>query len=159
MASDSDPLPWRTTHGHTANRKATPEYTAWLAMIDRCTNPKCVGFKRYGGRGITICERWRRDFAAFFADVGPRPAPKHSLDRKDNNGNYEPGNVRWATRTEQNRNKRTNHWIEYDGRRMLITDWAREMGVSTTAIRLRLARGWTVAATLTTPSQRPAMEG
>lgn len=91
--------------------KKTVEYTAWLNMKVRCLNPKCDKFKFYGGRGITICRRWIESFETFFADVGPRPGPEYSLDRyPDNDGNYQPGNVRWATKDEQsvNRRKRTD---------------------------------------------------
>lgn len=98
------------THGATAGRtkgeKLTPEYTTWLNMKYRCTNPKCDKYQFYGGRGITVCERWLRSYAEFFADVGPRPSPLHSLDRINNDSNYEPDNVRWATKVEQTVNRR-----------------------------------------------------
>lgn len=97
-------------HGHTANRKQSPEYMAWIDMIGRCENPTDRDFQWYGKRGIKICEQWRADFSAFLADVGPRPSPKLTLDRIDNDGNYEPGNCRWATRSQQARNRR-NPWI------------------------------------------------
>ena len=85
----------------------TAEYRAWKAMKERCSYPSHVRFDRYGGRGIEVCERWRNSYEAFLADMGRKPSPKHSLDRHpDNNGNYEPGNVRWATPSEQAWNKR-----------------------------------------------------
>ena len=81
-------------------------YWTWAGMISRCENPRQVGYKNYGGRGIRVCERWRRDFVAFRDDVGPKPGPGYSIDRIDNDGNYEPGNVRWATRPQQRANSR-----------------------------------------------------
>lgn len=90
----------RTIHG----MSKTPEFRAWASMIQRCLNPNSSRYYRYGGRGITICARWQ-SFEAFFADVGRRPAPEYSIDRIDNDGDYEPANVRWATRSEQQRNK------------------------------------------------------
>jgi hypothetical protein len=86
-------------------RTGTSEHRAWVNMLQRCENPNHKSYKNYGGRGIAVCERWH-DFQAFVADVGPRPSPSLSLDRIDNDGGYEPGNVRWATRSEQNSNRR-----------------------------------------------------
>ena len=95
----------RIKHGNAAG-KPTKEYRAWSAMWTRTTNAKHRHFDRYGGRGIVVCEAWK-DFAVFLADVGPSPSPKHSIDRVDVDGNYEPGNVRWATEAEQQRNRST----------------------------------------------------
>lgn len=95
-----------TRHGHKSGGGYSPEYTAWSNIVARCTNPGAQAWANYGGRGITVCERWRADFTAFLADVGPRPSRAHSIDRINNDGHYEPGNVRWATRDVQARNRR-----------------------------------------------------
>lgn len=92
------------THGH--GHPISPEYRAWRNMINRCERPATKEFKDYGARGIRVCPRWRSSFENFLADIGLRPSPNHSLDRVDNDGNYEPGNCRWATRLEQQHNKR-----------------------------------------------------
>lgn len=93
-------------HGHADHRNGavSVEYYAWISMKQRCTNPKRHNYKNYGGRGIVVCDRWRDSFINFLADVGERPGPEFSLDRINNDGNYEPGNVRWATRSQQQRN-------------------------------------------------------
>ena len=96
--------PRRLTHGEAA--QPTPEYVAWRSMITRCENPNAAKWPHYGGRGVTVCERWRKDFGAFLADVGRRPSDSHSLDRIDVNGSYEPGNVRWADAITQRHNRR-----------------------------------------------------
>lgn len=89
------------THGETNS----PEYTSWVGMKGRCLNPANPKYERYGGRGISVCDRWRDSFEAFLEDMGHRPSPAHSIDRRDNDGNYEPGNCRWATPVEQQRNR------------------------------------------------------
>lgn len=100
----------KVTHGHTKGKVGTirksPEYTAWDGIIQRCTNRRNKSWKDYGGRGIKICAQWRKSFTTFVRDVGSKPHPDLMLDRINNDGNYEPGNVRWTTRLEQNRNKR-----------------------------------------------------
>jgi hypothetical protein len=93
-------------HGHAKRGKRSPEYTSWKGMKERCFNPNRPKWKHYGARGIRVCPEWVSSFDAFYSHVGPRPSPKHSIDRIDVDGHYEPGNVRWATSSEQIRNRR-----------------------------------------------------
>ncbi len=96
----------RLTHGHTRNRKPTPEYRCWEAMIQRCTNPNATAFKYYGARGIYVCDRWRKSFETFLQDMGHRPSPNLSIDRIDTDGPYSQSNCRWATFSQQMKNRR-----------------------------------------------------
>jgi hypothetical protein len=139
-------------HGHARAGAPTQEYRAWAEMIKRCCNPKAGNYYKYGGRGITICNRWRRSFAAFLADIGPAPGPGYTPDRIDNNGHYEPGNVRWATRKEQCRNTRQNRVLTFAGRSQTLGAWAEELGINHQTISQRLnACGWSVEKALSTP--------
>jgi hypothetical protein len=95
-----------TIHGQARKGHVAALFRAWQAMIQRCINPKNKRYRHYGGRGIKVCDRWLNSYAVFAADVGPRPSPTHSIDRINNDGNYEPGNVRWATPSEQSKNRR-----------------------------------------------------
>jgi hypothetical protein len=98
-------------------------------MIQRCHNTRCVAYRHYGGRGITVCDRWRADFLDFFMDVGEAPTPKHTLERIKNDLGYMPGNVRWATRAEQSRNHRNSVLITIGGETRCAKDWERTLGV------------------------------
>lgn len=125
------------THGGTG----TPEHKIWLGMKRRC---KDLNDRNYGGRGIMVCERWEKSFEAFLADMGPRPSPEHSIDRyPDQNGNYEPGNCRWATRSQQARNMRVNVLIERNGETLCLAEWAERFGMSPSLLAGRLNSGWT----------------
>lgn len=138
-------------HGQNRKGATTAEYRCWAHIIGRCENPNDNAFGNYGGRGIIVCKRWRDSFEAFFEDMGPRPSPKHSIDRIDVNGNYEPGNCRWAIKFEQDRNKRTNRWVEYQGERLCIKDMAAKHGIERRTLGDRLKRGWSVERAITTP--------
>lgn len=129
--------------------RATRAYTSWDGMIQRCFNPNNKRFKGYGGRGITVCERWRK-FHDFYADMGERPSGL-SIDRINNDGDYEPGNCRWATPKQQQNNLRTNAFIEFRGERLRKHEWARRMGISIGALFFRLQHGWSIERALTTP--------
>lgn len=129
-----------STHGATRGKVRSPEHIVWASMIARCHNPKHKRYADYGGRGIAVCRPWRESFAAFLADMGPRPTGA-TIDRIDNDGDYGPGNCRWATYTKQNRNRRNNHLIIAFGRAMCIAEWADAIGVSPKSIRTRLSKG------------------
>lgn len=128
----------------------TPEYNSWAAMIQRCCNPKCKEYPRYGGRNIFVCDEWRNSFEAFFEHMGKRKDGT-SLDRIDNEKGYFPGNCRWATDQEQNRNKRSNIMLTLNSVRKGISCWAEELGVNRSSIKSRLDRGWSEEAALTVP--------
>jgi hypothetical protein len=134
-------------------RHSHPLHRTWANMIQRCTNPNNTHFEYYGGRGICICERWM-DFLKFVEDVGPRPSELHTLDRKDNAGNYCRENIQWATRLEQGQNRRDNHVLEHNGLRLTISEWGRRLGVSYVCILHRIKRGWSVERTVTQPPRR-----
>lgn len=127
-------------HGHCSrNRKRSPEWTAWNHMKRRCTNPNYHNYKNYGGRGITICERWLNSFENFLADMGNKPTPSHSLDRyPNNNGDYEPENCRWATPKEQSNNTKSNRIINHGGKSLTLTNWATELKLSISNLRYRI---------------------
>jgi hypothetical protein len=129
-------------HGQRRN----PIYKCWHSMIQRCTNPNNSSYADYGGRGITVCERWQH-FMNFYADMGERPL-NMTLDRVDNNGPYSPENCRWATTSEQSRNTRHTRMITFNGRTQCLQDWATEIGISHATIASRLKRGKTVGEAL-----------
>lgn len=136
-----------TTHGLTGD----PVYGRWSKMIRRCTDPTNAAYPDYGGRGITVCDRWR-DPAKFHADMSPTYEDGLELDRIDNDGHYEPGNVRWATRSQNADNRRTRHDLEYQGRTQSIERWAEEMGISRGTLWERIAVWqWDTERALTTP--------
>lgn len=129
-----------STHG----MSRSPEYRAWTNMKTRCTNPKAINYHLYGGRGVSVYGEWASSFEEFYAYLGPRPTPLHSIDRFPNpSGNYEPGNVRWATPKQQARNRRRKVLIEVDGVLKTAVEWAEVSGVPADDIRSRLKTGWT----------------
>ena len=119
------------------NPSGTKTYYAWRGMRLRCANPKNQAWANYGGRGIRVCQRWGDDYDVFFEDMGPCPEGM-SLDRIDNDGDYEPGNCRWAGWDVQSVNKRVNRYIEHDGQTLTISQWAQKLGLPTDTLWRRL---------------------
>lgn len=134
------------THGHSR----TPEHRSWAGMKTRCSNPRQDTWRLYGGRGITVCERWSL-FENFLSDMGPKPSARHSIDRIDVNRGYEPGNCRWATPHEQARNRRNIRMVKVDGVDMCLSDAAVLRGLTPRVVFSRLGHGWSVEDALSRP--------
>lgn len=135
-------------HGKTKSQV----YHAWAHMKSRCFKPQTVYYHRYGGRGITVCARWRDSFVNFYEDMGDPPTLSHSLDRINNDGDYTPENCRWATRAEQQRNKSSNRMLTFSGKTMTLTEWSGYTGIGISALNGRLNKlGWTTERALTEP--------
>lgn len=143
------------THGHSHGHegKQTRTYRIWSGMKSRCTNPKMRIYKYYGGRGIKVCDRWQ-SFANFLSDMGECPSSAHSIDRKDGNGHYEPGNCRWATTKEQHRNRSNNRRVTAFGQTLTIVEWAELKGFDPKTLQMRFQRGWGAERALSTPLAR-----
>lgn len=132
--------PGNKTHGLRSSR----EYTSWNQMVQRCRNKNIRSYKQYGFKGITVVDEWvgPGGFERFFAHIGKRPTDAHSIDRfPKSDGNYEPGNVRWATKREQALNRRTTHWLQFCGRTVCVKDLAKELKISTALVRYRIRNG------------------
>lgn len=117
------------------------EYKVWDAMRQRCSNPKNSHYDNYGGRGITVCDEWMQSFEAFYRDMGPRPSPRHTIDREDNDGNYEPGNCRWITQKEQTNNTRRNLNFTYKGETKTLKEWSETLGFNYHNVKYRIHNG------------------
>lgn len=133
-------------------QSGTKEFAAWRGMIRRCYDKRCRDYPGYGGRGIKVCLRWRKSFSNFLADVGLAPSPKYELERNNNDGNYEPDNVRWATHKEQCRNRRSSRRVAVDGVTKTVTEWAEKTGVNRSIISRRLDQGWDAAVAISVPA-------
>jgi hypothetical protein len=156
LRNESNPVNGRKSLVHGA--KGTGAYRAWRSMRDRCHNPRNPSYADYGGRGITVCERWRvgegekSAFVCFLEDVGHRPSGNHSLDRIDNDAGYGPGNCRWATSKQQSRNRRSNAVVRWGDREMSLVEAAELVGLPYGCLWRRLGTGkWTVEKAMTTP--------
>jgi hypothetical protein len=138
-------------HGNVIHGQSkTLTYSRWKSMMQRCADPKQLHYARYGGAGVTVCERWQ-DFASFLTDMGECPSRAHTLDRT-NGGDYEPGNCRWITKAEQNRNRpKAAVMLTHNGATKSVTDWAAEVGIAANTLFHRVKLGWSHDRVLTTP--------
>ena len=150
MASLAGPLHPMYRHGECVGTR-TKEWRTWNGMHRRCRYPSMHRYNRYGGRGISVCARWGV-YENFLADMGRAPSEDHQLDRIDNDGNYEPSNCRWTTRSEQIRNSTKARKIEFRGKMKTIGDWSSELGINRQTLQMRLDHyGWSIEKALTTP--------
>ena len=140
-------MTFKVTHGMTGSS----EYRAYNAAKNRCYNPNCPCYSKYGGRGITMCDLWKHSFDTFLQDMGLKPSPAHSLDRIDNNKGYYKDNCRWATIFEQNINRRNVKLISYKGLTLSAKEWSRRTGIGVCTIRKRIKEGYPPAFALTHP--------
>lgn len=145
-----------TTHG----KSKTPIYEVWFNMIRRCEKESHKSYKHYGARGIKVCDAWH-SFEAFYADMGDRPSDAHTIDRKDNNGNYEPGNCRWATQTEQARNRRSSRLVSIFGETKTVIGWSEDQRctVGYVTFAKRICEGWDPKEALLLPRRQRRVRG
>jgi hypothetical protein len=139
--------------GRKTNHTKLPEYWIWNTMWQRCEDKKATGYINYGARGITVCREWS-SFEEFLKDMGPRPSSKHMLDRINNELGYSKQNCRWATRMEQQNNRRNNIWMDFRGKKQTLAQWALELGIADSTIRKRLDCGWSHFDALSKPVKK-----
>lgn len=148
----------------THNQRNTHLYEVWKSIKQRCKNPQSYAYKNYGGRGITICKEWNNDFKAFSdwsyangytTENRTSEKTKLTIDRINNDGNYEPSNCRWVTRSHQCKNKRNNKVILYHGKSLCLVDWCKELNLHYTTISGRISRGWSIEKSFETPTKKP----
>lgn len=139
----------KTKHGKSVRTKTTKEYRAWVKLKSRCYIKSDTGYKRYGARGIKVCDRWINSFVNFSLDMGKCPSKYHSIDRVDNNGDYSPQNCRWATVSEQANNRRNNRIVEFNGLKMTCAQWERHLLLPHHVVSKRLYYGWSIEEALT----------
>lgn len=146
---------FNSTHGYASGPNKTKIYVVWRNIKRRCLSESSTFYPDYGGRGITICDRWVNSFENFLTDMGEMPSSKHTIERKDNNGNYEPGNCVWATRKEQANNRRSSVFIEFNGERKTIAQWADHVGIAMKTLHKRISDGWEFGVAISRPVRRP----
>lgn len=139
------------THG----MSKSPLYAVWRTMVDRCHNPNQKSYPSYGGRGIKVCLRWQESFENFYEDMGERPSDDHSIDRKDNDGDYTPENCKWATRKEQTAHTRNSKLLTYKGRTQSMAAWCAELDLNYGLIESRMLKGWDVDEAFEFPPMKP----
>lgn len=149
----------RVAHGNARRGKVSPEWHAWKGMLDRCENKKNSVFSRYGGRGITVCVKWKKSFKAFLSDVGLKPSKEHTLERKDNNKGYTTSNVIWATRAQQSRNRSNSHNFLVDGKVQNLSDLAKKAGLKYLTVLGRLRSGYSIQQALSLPKRFNSSRG
>lgn len=140
-------------HGHAHEGRMSPVYRSWKSMMQRCNDPNSIQWADYGGRGITVCKAWF-NFEAFLRDAGEPSSAGMSIDRIKNDRGYEPGNVKWSTRSEQCRNRRTNRIIEFNGQRKCLAEWSETTGIGAETLAKRIEAGWSIEEALTTKVRR-----
>lgn len=141
----------RKTHGMSNSLL----YGVWLSMRNRCYDKKNIGYDYYGGRGIVVCDRWRNSFENFASDMGEKPSKSHSLDRKDVNGNYEPGNCKWSTPLEQSENKRNNKTLTINGETKRLKEWCDIYSLKYATVQSRIMLyGWSAEKAILTPARK-----
>ncbi len=145
---------------HGRKRRGTSDltYRCWMSMTYRCRNTNSKDYKNYGGRGISVCRRWRDSFLAFIEDMGECPGKGYTIERISNEAGYEPGNCKWATRKEQGRNKRNNVMLTFNGETMCLIEWAERIRMNRMTLSYRLRSGWTIEEALTTPVGQKRMD-
>jgi hypothetical protein len=143
----------RATHGHASRNAHTPTYRSWTSMRQRCSQTTQIAYRFYGAKGIRVCDRWLNSFENFLADMGECPEGS-SIDRINSELGYEVGNCRWATRHEQNRNRKSNVFVTIEGVTKCMSDWADKFGVKRTTAIARMRRGWDSARAVSQPVKR-----
>ncbi len=138
-------------HSNTTHNSKSVEYQAWLDIKARCLNSNHESYKYYGGRGIKIRSRWKKSFKCFLQDIGKKPGNSFSIDRIDNNGNYQPGNCKWSTQKQQMRNTRSNYLVTYQGKTQCLTAWEQELNFPRQTFRDRINKGWSIEKSFETP--------